>query len=127
MSDSEDEFEVFNRPLSLEASTGDLGHSSPTQSNQNRRVIPIPDNMGIQRKQRSTLQELLESQPGENVPRKVPQTRLPTPPPAQPLRLEPADLKRKRKQKGNEVVEGGKTHPSLKDEAQRATKQAKVG
>ena len=82
MSDSEDEFEVFNRPLSLEASTGDLGHSSPTQSNQNWRVIPIPDNMGIQRKQRSTLQELLESQPGENVPGKVPQTRLPTLPPA---------------------------------------------
>ena len=79
VSDSEDEFEVFNRSLSLEASTGDLGHSSPTQSNQNRRVIPIPDNMGIQRKQRSTLQELLESQPGENVPGKVPQTRLPTP------------------------------------------------
>ena len=55
VSDSEDEFEVFNRSLSLEASTGDLGHSSPTQSNQNRRVIPIPDNMGMQRKQRSTL------------------------------------------------------------------------
>ena len=127
MSDSEDEFEVFNRPLSLEASTSDLGHSSPTQSNQNRRVIPIPDNMGIQRKQRSTLQELLESQPGENVPGKVPQTRLPTPPPAQPLRLELADLQRKREQKGNEVVEGGKTHPSLKDEVQKATKQAKVG
>ena len=72
MSDFEDEFEVFNQPLSLEASTGDLGHSSPTQCNQNRRVIPIPDNMDIQCKQRSTLQELLESQPRENVPRKVP-------------------------------------------------------
>ena len=83
--------------------------------------------MGIQHKQRSTLKELLESQPGENVPGKVPQTRLPTPPLAQPLRLELADLKRKREQKGNKVVEGGKTHPSLKDEAQRATKQAKVG
>ena len=89
VSDSEDEFEVFNRPLSLKASTGDLGHSSPTQSNQNRRVIPIPNNMGIQRKQRSTLQELLESQPGENALGKVPQTRLPTPPPHLPS---PSDL-----------------------------------
>ena len=34
VSNSKHEFEVFNRPLSLEVSIGDLGHSSPTQSNQ---------------------------------------------------------------------------------------------
>ena len=34
VSNSKHEFEVFNRPLSLEVSIGDLGHSSPAQSNQ---------------------------------------------------------------------------------------------
>ena len=32
VSDSEDEFEVFNQPLSPKASTGDLGHPFPAQS-----------------------------------------------------------------------------------------------
>ena len=55
VSDSEDKFEVFNQPLSLEASTGDLGHSSPAQSSHNQEVANTSDKMGIQRKQRSTL------------------------------------------------------------------------
>ena len=56
--------------------------------------------MGIQRKPRFTLQELLESQPGGNVPGKAAQTRLLTLPPTQPLRLEPADLKKKKGAEG---------------------------
>ena len=54
--DSEDEFEVFNQPLSPETSTNDLGHP----------FTPIPNEIGIQRKPRSTLQELLESQLGRD-------------------------------------------------------------
>ena len=127
VSDSKDEFEVFNQPLSPKALTSDLGHPFLAQSNQHQGVTSIPNDIGIQRKLRSTLQELLESQPGENTPRKAAQTRLPTPPPTQPLRLEPADLKRKSEQKRKEVVEGGKTHPSQEDEAQRGAKQARVG
>ena len=127
VSDSKDEFEVFNQPLSPKASTTDLDYPFSTQSNQHQGVTSIPNDMGIQRKLRSTLQELLESQPGENTPRKAAQTRLPTPPPTQPFRLEPADLKRKSEQKRKEVVEGGKTHPSQEDEAQRGAKQARVG
>ena len=61
VSDSKDEFKVFNHPLSLKASTGDLGHHFLAQSSHHRGVTSIPDNMGIQRKPRSTLQELLES------------------------------------------------------------------
>ena len=127
VSDSKDEFEVFNQPLSPKASTSDLGHPFSAQSNQHQGVTSIPNDMGIQRKLRSTLQELLESQPGENTPRKAAQTRLPTPTPTQPLRLELADLKRKSEQKRKKVVEGGKTHPSQKDEAQIGAKQARVG
>ena len=73
--------------------------------------------MGIQRKPRSTLQELLESQPGGNMLGKVAQTRLPTPPPALPFRPKLADLKRKKVLKGKEVVEVGKTHHSQEDKA----------
>ena len=115
--DSEDEFDVFNQPLSSEASTGDLEWP----------FTPILDEMGIQLKSRSTLLELIESQPGRDTPKKVAQTKPPTFPPTQPLRHDPTDLKRKREQKGKEVVEGGKTHPSQEDEAQRTAKQAKVG
>ena len=81
--------------------------------------------MGIQRKQRSTLQELLESQPGRDTPRKVIQTKFPTPPPTQPLRANPVDHKKKREEKGKEVVEIGRTHPSKEIKPQRRAKQPK--
>ena len=61
------------------------------------------------------------------MPRKAAQTKPPTSPLALPLQLGPGYLKRKRETKGKEVVDVGKTHPSQKEEAQRAAKQAKVG
>ena len=71
VSDSEDKFDVFNQPLSSKASTGDLRLPFPSQSSHHRGFIFMLDDMGIQRKQRSTLQELLESQPGRDAPEKV--------------------------------------------------------
>ena len=68
--------------------------------------------MGIQRKQRSSLQELLKSQLGKGA-----QTKPSTPPPALPLQLEPSGLKRKKEPKGKKVVEVGKNHPSQEDKA----------
>ena len=65
---------------------------------------------------------MLESQLG-----KAAQTKPSTPPPALPLQLEPAGLKRKKESKGKEVVEVGKNHPSQEEEAQKATKQVKMG
>ena len=61
------------------------------------------------------------------MPRKTAQTKPPTSSPALPLQLGPGYLKRKKETKGKEVVDVGKTHPSQKEEAQRAAKQAKVG
>ena len=58
---------------------------------------------------------------------KATQTKPPTPPPAVPLQLELARLKRKREPKGKKVVDTGKTHPSQEDEAQRMAKQVKIG
>ncbi|KAK9983446.1 hypothetical protein SO802_032971 [Lithocarpus litseifolius] len=71
VSDSKDEFEVFNRPLSPESSTGNLELPSPAQSSYNQEAPNISGDMRVQRKLRSTLQELLESQPGGNAPGKA--------------------------------------------------------
>ena len=71
VSDSEDEFEVFNQALSPETSTFDLSHP----------FTLIIDEMGIQHKPRSTLLDLIESELGRDVPGKVTQTKPPTPPP----------------------------------------------
>ena len=61
LTESTDEFEVFNQP------------SSPKN---------LPDEMGIQR----SLQELLESQPGRGESGKSAQPKLPPPPPRSPPR-----------------------------------------
>ena len=88
---------------------------------------PIFDEMGIQRKQKSNLLDLIESQPGRDAPVKATQTKPPTPLLALPLSLGPADLKRKRESKGKEVMDASKSHPPQEDEALRVAKQAKVG
>ena len=57
--DSQDEFEVFNRPLSPENISADLDHQQEVG------IIPL-DEMGIQRKSNRSLLDLIESQPGED-------------------------------------------------------------
>ena len=69
--DSKDEFEVFNQALSPEISHPDLG---PPFS-------PIMDEIGIQRKHKSSLLDSIESQSGKDAPGKVARTKPPTPPP----------------------------------------------
>ena len=112
MFDFEEEFNIFNQILSLEASPGDLSSPSSAQSNFYQEEANTSDEMGIQCKQRSILQELLESQPGGYAFRKASQTRLPTPPPIQPFQADLANHKRKREEKGKEVVKTGRTQPS---------------
>ena len=104
--DSLDEFEVFNQTQSPE---------------------DMLNEMGIQRKPQKSLMELIEDQLGRGAPGKSTQPKLPPHPPKSPLpppqpslpsRLEPADLKRKREQKGKDVVETRRSHPTREDEAQ---------
>ena len=123
MSNSKDVFNVFNQPLSPEASTGDLEQSSPSQSSRHQGSSSIPDDMGIQRKLRSTLQELLESQPRRGAPKKATQTKLPTPPPTQTLQANPVDHKRKSEENNKEVVERRRTHPFHEVEPQNGAKE----
>ena len=91
--------------------------------------------MDIQRKPQKILMEFIEDQPGRGAPGKSTQPKLPPPPPKSPLphpqpslpsRPEPVDPKRKRVQRGKDVVETGRSCPTHEDEAQRAAKQQKV-
>ena len=61
VSNSEDDHEVFNQPLSPEIPIGDLDQPLPAQVSHHQEVTNILDTMGIQRKSMSTLQELLKS------------------------------------------------------------------
>ena len=115
LTDSLDEFEAFNQPPSPKS---------------------LPKEMGIQRKPQKSLMELIEDQPRKGASGKSAQSRPPPPPPSKsPLlvpqpsllsRTEQADPKKKREQKGKEVMETGRSHPTREEEAQRAAKQQKV-
>ncbi|KAK9983172.1 hypothetical protein SO802_032697 [Lithocarpus litseifolius] len=121
ISESEDEFEVFNQDLSSEVPIFDLVPSP----------VPTSDEMRIQRKPRSSLLDLIESQLGRDALAKATQTKPPSVPPAalstQTLGLQPTDLKRKREAKGKEPVDAGKAHSTQEDEALRVAKQPRMG
>ena len=79
--------------------------------------------------------ELIESQPRKGasgkstqpkLPHFPPKSPLPPPQPSLPSRPDPADPKRKREQKGKDVVDAGRSHPAHEDEIQRAAKQLKT-
>ena len=89
--------------------------------------------MGIQRKSKRNLLDLIESQPGKDAPGKSVQPQLPPSPPKLPLpplqpslspRAELVDPKRKGEQK--EVLEPGRPRPTLEEETQQLAKQQKT-
>lgn len=82
--------------------------------------------MGIQRKPRAGLLDVMESQSWSKAPEKTTQAKLPPPPSSLPPQLDPVDHKRKRDQKGPEAVKEGKGPFPKEAEHQRGGKQAKV-
>ena len=96
--------------------------------------------MGIQKKPQKSLMELIENQPGKSAPGKSTQSQIPpfptrSPPtaphqpshqPPQPVRADATKLKRRRKQKGKDVVDTGKSRPTREEDSQRAAKQQKI-
>ena len=141
---SKDEFEVFNQAQSSESPFGDLNDLNCTEADFLFSETPFEEDMGIQRKQKTSLLDLIESQPRKETQGRVAQSKPPSPsqsklpptssklpsPPLRPTlspRTEPSDPKRKRESKGKEVIEIEKSHPTPEDEAQRAAKQQKVG
>ena len=84
--------------------------------------------------------DLIESQPGKEalwkstgkytqpkLPSLPPKLPIPPPQPSLPPRPEPVDPKRKREQKGKEIVEAGKSSHTPDEEIQKASKQQNVG
>ena len=141
---SEDEFEVFNQAQSSESPFGDLSDLNCTKADFLFSETPFEEDMGIQRKQKISLLDLIESQLGKETQGRAAQSKPPSPsqsklpptssklpsPPLRPTlspRTEPSDPKRKRESKGKEVIKIEKSHPTPEDEAQRAAKQQKVG
>ena len=106
--DSEDDFEVFNRPKSPEAPTGDFNHLPSAQVSQIQEDFFIPKAMGIQRKPRAGLLGVMESQSRCKALEKTTPVKLPPFPPSLPPWPDPMDNKRKRDQRGPEAMEGGK-------------------
>ena len=115
VSESSDDFGIFDQPTSPEED---------------------PNEMGIQRKPQKSLLELMEGQPGKSAPAEsIPSqasslpARSPPPAPCQPPRSSPqpalpnaAEQKRCREQKGKDVADTSKSRPTREDDAQRAAK-----
>ena len=83
--DFEDDFEVFNQPQSLEASTGDFSHLPSVEVSQIQGDSSVPKAMGIQCKPKIGLLEVMESQSRRKAPEKTTQAKLPPLLPTQPL------------------------------------------
>ena len=87
---------MFNQPLSL------------VEESQIPEASLVLDDMGIQRKPRTGLFVVMESTLGSKALEKNVQSKLPPPPPTQPLRVDLAGHKRKRDQRNQDLGEGGK-------------------
>ena len=109
VSESSDDFEIFDQPTSPEED---------------------PDEMGTQRKPQKSLMELMEGQPGKSAPAKtIPSqasslpARSPPPTPRPPPRSSPqpafpsaAEQKKRREQKGKEVADTSKSRPTREED-----------
>ena len=58
---SKDEFEVFNRAQLFEGPFGDLGDPNYTEADFSFSETPLEEDMDIQRKQKTSLLDLIES------------------------------------------------------------------
>ena len=121
----EKDFEVFNHPLSPETLSGNLAHPLLAQESQAQGDSPLPEDMGIQRKLWVGLLSIMESQVGDQAPKKNTLAKLPPLPSFLPPRPDHVDYKRKRDQRGPEAVEGGKGPLPKEAGHQRGGKQAK--
>ena len=126
ISNSNDDFEVFNQPPVLEAATSDLSNFPPAQVSQTQEDPIIPDAMVLQRNTRSSLLEIMESQAGGKASKVVGQAKHPFLSPPQDTQPEPVDKKKKWEQKGKGVMEEGRGVPPKEIEPQRRDKAAKT-
>ncbi|KAK9997119.1 hypothetical protein SO802_021805 [Lithocarpus litseifolius] len=105
ISESKDDFEVFNYLQSLEVPTEDPSHPLSAQASQIQEDFSILEEMVIQRKPRASLMEVMKSQIRSKVFEAAAQAKLSLIPTPQDPQEELTDKKRKREQKGKDVVE----------------------
>ena len=96
VSDFEEDFEVFNQPLSSEPINANFSHLPPAQVSNIQEAPSIPNAMVLQCKAKTSLLELLESHVEGIVPEVAIQTKPPTPLPTQSSQPDLANKKRKR-------------------------------
>ena len=82
--------------------------------------------MGIQRKPRASILEIMESQAGGKAPEVAGQGKHPSLPIPHDPQPEPTNKKRKREQKGKDMMEEGRGVPPKENEPQRGVKVAKT-
>ena len=81
ISESGDDFEIFSHHQLSEAPVEDFSHLSSTQVSHTPEAPHIPDAMVLQRRSRTSLQELMESQARGNAPEKAVQPKISALPP----------------------------------------------
>ena len=96
VSDSEEDFKVFNQPLSSEPIDANFSYLPPAQVSNIQEAPSIPNAMVLQCKAKTSLLELLEFHVEGIVPKVAIQTKPPTSLPTQTSQPDLANKKRKR-------------------------------
>ena len=125
VSNSKEEFEIFDQLQTLEPSGVDFSHLLPAQVSSIQETSSIPVAMVLQHKSKTSLLELLESHARGMVHEVAIQTR----PPTLPTHSSQPNLtnkKRKQDQNGKDIVEEGEIIPSKELEPQKRAKVVKV-
>ena len=112
VTDSEEEFEVFDQ-LDLTESPSTTSRFLPSaQISADQETANIPKAMVLQRRKDTNLLKLLESHVGGSTPEVAIQPRPPTSLPTHTFPSEQPEKKRKRDRKGKEITEEGEVVPS---------------
>lgn len=103
VSNSKEDFEVFDRSSPIESPRASFSDLPPVQVSSNQDPFDVPEAMVLQRKKNTSLLELLETHVGGFTPKVAIQTRPLTPLLAHTSFFEPADKRRKWDKKDKEV------------------------
>ena len=112
VTDSEEEFKVFDQPDLTESPSTTSKFLPSAQISADQEIADIPKTMVLQRRKDTSLLKFLESHAGGSTPEVAIQPRPPTPLPTHTFPSEQPEKKRKRDRKGKEITEEGEVVPS---------------
>ena len=123
--DSEEDFEVFDRSSPIESSHASFSDLPLAQVSSNQEPSDVPEVMVLQRKNNTSLLELLKSHAGRSTPEVAVQSCLSTPFSTHTSHFESTNKKRMRDKKGKDMSEVGEVVPSKEFEPQKGQKLQK--